>query len=301
MDTHRLGYFLRIAEEGSMTQAASMLGVAQPALSRQLRLLEEDLGVKLFRRTHRGMELTEDGEQLRAHTAGPLRQLELALQYAGSPMAHIERGLRLGLTETVAATLATPLLTSLSTAFPKVSFSVTVAPSEKLVEDMLKENLDSAVINSIPDDRLFYSELLVEDLVVVGGPASELHPGQAIEFVDLANYPLVLPISPVGIGTTLTNTALRLEITLRSRFATDSLQISKELIETGQAYGILPQSACRAEIRSGRMRYAPLRGPILSHRVGMAATSQHKLPRGFSIKVGHIIREEFARLTTSSR
>ncbi|MEE2056909.1 LysR family transcriptional regulator [Rhodococcus artemisiae] len=300
MDTHRLGYFLRIAEEGSMTQAASVLGVAQPALSRQLRLLEEDLGVKLFRRTPRGMELTDDGEQLRANTAGPLRQLELALQYAGSPMAHIERGLRLGLTETVAATLASPLLGSLSAAFPKVSFSVTVSPSEKLVEDMLKENLDTAIINSIPDDRLFYSELLVEDLVVVGGPASDLHPIRAIKFAELVNYPLVLPISPVGIGTTLTNTALRLEITLRSRFATDSLQVSKELIESGQAYGILPLSACRSEVRSGRLRYAPLNGPVLSHRVGMAATAQHKLPRGFSIKVGLIIREEFARLTKSS-
>jgi Bacterial regulatory helix-turn-helix protein, lysR family len=51
MDTHRLKYFLRIAEEGSMTRAASVLGIAQPALSRQIRLLEEDLGVTLFRRT----------------------------------------------------------------------------------------------------------------------------------------------------------------------------------------------------------------------------------------------------------
>ena len=91
MDTHRLKYFLRIAEEGSITRAAGLLGIAQPALSRQLQLLEDDLGVALFRRTRRGVELTEAGERLRASTAGPLRQLELAVHYAGSPLARLER------------------------------------------------------------------------------------------------------------------------------------------------------------------------------------------------------------------
>src|SRR5687768_16700342 len=56
VDTHRLRYFLCIAEEGSINRAASVLQIAQPALSRQVRLLEEDLGVILFRRTSRGVE-----------------------------------------------------------------------------------------------------------------------------------------------------------------------------------------------------------------------------------------------------
>ena len=89
MDTHRLKYFLRIAEEGSVTRAAAVLGVAQPALSRQIRLLEEDLGITLFHRTRRGVHLTEEGERLRSSTAAPLRQLELAVRYAGSPLARI--------------------------------------------------------------------------------------------------------------------------------------------------------------------------------------------------------------------
>src|SRR5215213_7880271 len=102
MDTHRLKYFLRIADEGSITRAAGVLGIAQPALSRQVRLLEEDLGVTLFRRTRRGVELTEEGERLRASTAGPLRLLDIAVQYAGSPVARLERGMRLGMPETAA-------------------------------------------------------------------------------------------------------------------------------------------------------------------------------------------------------
>ena len=59
-----------------------LLGIAQPALSRQVQLLEEDLGVTLFHRTRRGVQLTEEGERLRSSTAAPLRQFELAVQYA---------------------------------------------------------------------------------------------------------------------------------------------------------------------------------------------------------------------------
>jgi LysR family transcriptional regulator, nitrogen assimilation regulatory protein len=72
MENRRLSYFVRIAEDGSLTKAAGVLRIAQPALSRQIRLLEEELGVSLFSRTARGMQLTEEGEYLRA-SAGSSR------------------------------------------------------------------------------------------------------------------------------------------------------------------------------------------------------------------------------------
>jgi LysR family transcriptional regulator, nitrogen assimilation regulatory protein len=299
MDTHRLKYFLRIAEEGSMTRAATVLGIAQPALSRQVRLLEEDLGVTLFRRTRRGVELTEEGERLRASTAAPLRQLELAVQYAGSPMAHIERGLLLGMPPSTVAVLTAPLMASLSAAFPKVSFQVTVANTDQLVEGMLKGAIDLAVVNPVPDDRLFYRDLLVEDLVAVGGPGSDLEPNCAVPFTELVERPLVLPVSQTGIGNTVENTALRMKVKVQSRFATDSLEVSKGLIESGLAYGIMPLSACGTEIEAARLRYAPISQPTLTHQLGVAATAQLELPREFAAKVGDMMREEAARLTKS--
>src|ERR1700742_3018614 len=147
MDTHRLKYFLRVAEEGSITRAAKVLGIAQPALSRQVQLLEEDLGVTLFRRNRRGVELTEEGERLRASTAAPLRQLELAVQYAGSPLARLKRGMRLGMTETAAGILAAPVIATLTTMFPQVSFSVSVGSTDQLVKELLNGAVDVALIN----------------------------------------------------------------------------------------------------------------------------------------------------------
>ncbi len=282
-----------------MTRAASVLGIAQPALSRQMRLLEENLGVVLFRRTSRGVELTEEGERFRASTAAPLRQLELAFHYAGSPLARIERALRFGMHTTVANVAGTALVGGLSAAFPRMSFDVTVGSTDHLVEGMIKGAIDTAIINPVPDDRVFYREMLAEGLVVVGGPTTALRSDHPIEFLELAQLPLVMPASPTGIGKTVENAALRLKTTIDSRFATDSLQLAKELIHAGHAYGVLPVSACAAEFQTGWLCYAPLSQPELSQQFGVAASRQLDLPREVATKIGDVIREEVAQLTRS--
>lgn len=301
MDTHRLKYFLRIAEEGSITRAAGVLGIAQPALSRQLQLLEDDLGIALFRRTRRGVELTEAGERLRASTAGPLRQLELAVQYAGSPVARLSRNMLLGLPETAVDVLAAPLVGSLTAVFPNATFSVTVGSTEQLVEAMLKGVVDVALINPVPDERVFYRELVAEDLVLVGGPESHLDPAKPVPFVEVAALPLVIPRSSAGVGTLLQNAALRAKVTVSHRITTDSLPVMKGLIETGSAFAVLPRSACARDIEQGRLRYAPISDPALSQRLGVAATSQLELPREVMVKVGTTIRDEVAALVKSGR
>lgn len=301
VDTHRLKYFLRIAEEGSITGAAASLGIAQPALSRQIRLLEEDLGVVLFRRTRRGVQLTDEGERLRASTASPLRQLELAMQYAGSPLARLARGVRLGMLDTTVDVLAVPLLSSLTAVFPKVNLSVATGSTDQLVEAMLKGAVDVAVINPVPDDRVFYRDLLAEDLVVVGAATSGLDSGQAVPFTELVELPLVVPRSHTGIGNLIENAALRTKVKVSWRIATDSLQLTKQLLGVGLVYGVLPLSACLNETDSNQLRYAPLREPTLTQRVGVAATSNLELPREFTAKVGNILREETSHLIKSGR
>lgn len=299
MDTHRLRYFLCIAEEGSINRAASVLQIAQPALSRQVRLLEEDLGVTLFRRTSRGVELTEEGARLRETTAAPLRQLELAMRYVGSPLARVERGLHVGLPTTAAPLLAPPLLDSLNAAFPRVDFHVSVANTDVLVAGMLKGVIDIAMINPVPDDRLFHGDLLEEELVIVGGTTSDLRPDRPVGFAELADFPLILPASQTGIRNALENTALRIKIKLVSRFATDSLQVTKDLIEAGHGYAVLPISACAEEISEKKLNHAPLGDPKLTQQLGIAVTSQLELPRGFATRVSEIMREESIRLIKS--
>lgn len=300
MDTHRLKYFLRIADEGSISRAAAVLGVAQPALSRQIRMLESDLGVLLFRRTARGVELTEEGEQLRATTAAPLRQLELAMQWVGSPWGQVDRGVALGMPAPVATVLAGPLSARLAEAFPQVKVLLTVTDSTQLFELMLKDEMDFAVIHGPPPDaRLFYRDILTEQPVLVGGPSSELDPTCPVGFASLADLPLVLPTMQPALNYTIRNTALRHKITIDSRFETNSLQVSKTLIEADLAYGILPLAACREEVARQRLTYAPLCDPVLTQNVGLAVCPNAALPRGYVTRFGAIVRDEAARLVES--
>lgn len=299
MDTYRLKYFLAIADEGSINRAATLLGIAQPALSRQLRLLEQELGVTLFQRTARGVQLTEDGEQLRATATAPLRQLELAMKYIGSPLARMQRGLRIGLLPTTAELLAPALLDSLSAAFPRADLHLTVGSTAELVDGMLKGAVDISLIEPVPDDRVFYEELLTEELVAVGGPDTGLDPARPITFAELCSWPLILADEHSGIRRTLENTALRLKLTLRAKVGSDSLQLIKDLVHQGRGYAVLPLSACTREVTGGQLRHCRVTEPTLTQQVGTASTSQLKLPRGFAIKASEIIRDEVAGLIRS--
>lgn len=296
MDSRRLTYFLTIAEEGSINRAASVLGIAQPALSRQVKLLEDELGVTLLHRTARGVQLTEAGEDLRAATAVPLRQLELAMRYAGSPLARIERGLHLGLIGTAADLLAGPLLDQLAAAFPKVVFRLTVGGPDELVKEMLRGSIDLAVTVPPADDRLFHGELAAEDLVVVGAADSDLRADVVMTFEQFVANPLVLPASRTGIRAAIENTALRLKYSLQSRFGTDSLAAMKGLVEQGHGLALLPLSACRAEIDARRLRVAPLAEPALEQRLAICVSGDTELPRGFTQQVTEMMRDEAARL-----
>jgi DNA-binding transcriptional LysR family regulator len=296
VETHRIKYFLAIAEEGSINRAAAVLGIAQPALSRQVRLLEDELGVQLFRRTARGVHLTEEGENLRAATAAPLRQLELAMRYAGSPLARVERGLHVGLPQTVAPVLAVPLVNALGVAFPKVTFSLHVASTDELFKGLLRGSIDIAVTSQPSDDRLFYEEFLLEDLVVVGPVTSELRADSPVPFGELVALPLVLPASRTGVRAAVENAALRLKFTFLSRIETDSLQVIKALVGSGHGFSVMPLSACADEIETKRLRYAPLCEPTLSVPLGATVGSATELPRGVTQRASEIFRDEVARL-----
>lgn len=73
----------------------------------------------------------------------------------------------------------------------------------------------------------------------------------------------------------------------------------RNLIASGRVHGVLPISACGPEIAAGRLRYAPLCQPTITHHLGVAATTQLDLPREFAFKIGDVLREEVARLTES--
>lgn len=165
-------YFLAVAEHGGFTRAAAALHVSQPALSQQIRQLEETLGVTLFDRTGRQARLTDAGEEYRRHARRALMDLE-AGRRALHDVQDLSRGtLRLGMTPTFSAYLAGPLVEAFQRRHPGITLALKEMPQDRM-EDMLGDDqLDIGIgFDDVRSPDIEAQALFVETLAMVVGKA----------------------------------------------------------------------------------------------------------------------------------
>jgi DNA-binding transcriptional LysR family regulator len=170
MELRHLRYFVAVAEEGHVTRAAARLGIQQPPLSQQIRALETELEVQLFRRKPRGVELTPAGEALLAEARIVLNGAEHAIT-AARRAARGEAG-RLGLGFTSSASfhpLVPRLIREFRAASPLVSLTLEEAGTAELVDGLRAERIDAAFVRSPigPAADLTIRSVLEEEMVAV--------------------------------------------------------------------------------------------------------------------------------------
>jgi DNA-binding transcriptional LysR family regulator len=242
METRRLAYFLRIALDGSLTRSSEILRIAQPALSRQIRILEEELGLKLFERSARGMHLTDDGILLREAVAGPMRELELGLERVRAAARQTQNNLAIGVPAGLAAMLSAPL--ALHLAETSSASRVVEGPSGSLGDWLARGMIDLALLEeSSGDPRIIEVPGPSLTLMLVGrsdDPRMALP--EPIEFAEVAKLPLILSSHHLGMRPLIDDAAARSGIALNLRFHADSAHLACELVQNGLGYAILPQS-----------------------------------------------------------
>jgi len=271
MDLRQLRTFREIAEAGSLSRAADRLRIAQPALSRQVRLLEAEAGLPLFTRHGRGMALTEAGRELLARVAGPMRQLERAVAEIRDLSGAVAGQVALGMMPTVAAVLAGPLARRVAERHPEVSLRVVEGYTGHLVEWVQRGATDATLLyGPATGFHLPTQDLFVEGLVLAGAAGSGLSPEVPVRLAEAARHPLVLPSRPHGLRAIVEAAATRARIALNLRHEADSFLVLKDLVECGLGYAILPRSAIRREEREGRLRVAPLVRPAIRRQVVLA-------------------------------
>ena len=168
MDLKQLEYFVRVAELGSFTRAAQVLGVAQPALSRQVRLLEVELRQNLLVRNGRGATPTQAGQLLLEHGRGILHQVERALEELGRVRSGLSGRVALGLPPSVARMLTVPLTRAFRQRLPQAKLSISEGLSTAMQENLTNGRLDIAVLyNPSPVPGIELQALLEEDLLLV--------------------------------------------------------------------------------------------------------------------------------------
>ena len=206
MELRHLRYFVAVAEEGHITRAAERLGIQQPPLSQQIRALEAELQVQLFRRKPRGVELTQAGQTLFAEAQTILRQVEHAVT-AARRTARGEAG-RMGLGFTSSASFhrfVPQIIRDYREAHPLVALSLEESGTGELVASLLEERLDAAFVRSPigPAEGIAVHSVLEEAMVAALPAGHALAAGPAtrpLALAALAAETFILYRRPLGPG-----------------------------------------------------------------------------------------------------
>lgn len=301
MDIKRLANFVRVAEFGSVSRAADRMRIAQPALSRQMRLLEEEVGLRLFARHRRGMTLTDAGEELRTRLLGPLRQIEQIVEDVRTLSQAVGGNIAFGMPPTTSYVLAGPLARSVVSHAPNVSLRVVEGYGAHLIDWLQRGEIDIALLYGPASDlRLNAEELLIEDIMLVGPPGSGLKPEKPVAFAGLAELPLILPSHPHGLRVVIDNAAAKARSPINVRFQADSFLLMKELVESGLGYTLLPMSAISREVDAARLTYAPVESPRVTRQLVLATQPGQAATRASRV-LGTLVRREIAGLVRSGR
>jgi LysR family transcriptional activator of glutamate synthase operon len=193
MELRHLRYFEAIARLNHVTKAALELHVAQPALSKQLRDLEEELGVTLFDRVGRRVQLTEAGAALLPHARAILGQVEAA-RAAMAERIGLQRGLAtVGAPPTVGTHLLPSALAAFNTRYPGIELRLREAGIATLLEQLAAGLADLAVVAlPVDDPDLTVAPLFSEELVLAVAPQHPLAHRSSVRLSDMANEAFVL-------------------------------------------------------------------------------------------------------------
>ena len=278
MDLKQLEYFVRVAELGSFTRAAHTLHIAQPALSRQVRLLEVELRQNLLLRNGRGATPTEAGLLLLDHARGILHQVERAREDLGRVRGALAGHVAVGLPPTLARVLAVPLTRAFRLELPEARLSIREGLSTSMQESLIQGRLDLALLyDAAPLPELDILPLFEEELLLVQArPAGLLEdpPPPPIALRELAELPLVIPSRPnairMHVERELAGLGLRPTITLEI----DGVPAILDLVAEGMGYALLPRNAVSNTIRPSAYQMRAISDPPLRPRVALACSAQ---------------------------
>jgi LysR family transcriptional regulator, nitrogen assimilation regulatory protein len=294
MDFRQLRTFACVAELGSLSKASDTLRVAQPALSRQIKLLEHELRTELFTRNGRGMVLTDAGRLLLARTSGIVRQIDQIrddIQSAGgAPSGRVV----LGLVPTVSCVLSARLARRTVERYPGISLCIVESYSGHLVEWLHRGEMDLAVIYGPSVDLHLAVQSLGRDSIVAVGPrGSGLKQKKQVELGWLMRQRLVLPSHSHGLRALIEHAAAKKKIDLDVKLEADSFRVLTSLVEEGLGYTLLPPSSVRSEVADGRLEVAPIARPAPRRELTLAAPVEHPGSNAITL-IAKLLRDEVA-------
>lgn len=281
MDLKQLSYFVHVAELGSFTRAAARLGVAQPALSRQVRQLEVDLRQTLLTRNGRGAALTEAGRRLLDHARGILYQLERAREeldgMRGAPVGHAV----IGVPPSVGRNLTVGLVSEFRTRFPKATLGIVEGLSTYILEWLAAGRIDIGMVyNPAPSRSIETVPVASEPLFLIGGAKTSRKAtrlGAPVPLQSLSQFGLIVPSQPhavrMFVETHLAHAGGRIDVA----WEVDGIPAIIDLVARGFGHAVLPMNAIRNHPLKDLLVPRPIVKPRLAITLALVTSSQRPM------------------------
>lgn len=306
MDLKQLEYFVRVAELGSFTRAAQALDVAQPALSRQVRLLEVELRQSLLVRNGRGATPTEAGRLLLEHGRGILHQVARAREELARVRGGLAGRVALGLPPSLARVLTVPLTRAFRQHLPEARLSISEGLSVGLQESVLTGHADIAVLyNPAPMPGLETAFLADEALMLVQArPPGLLEdpPPPPLPMTQLVEFPLVIPRRPNAVRMLVESELAALGRRPNVALEIDGVPAILDLVADGAGCAVLSCHAVSKSIRPSAYSLRPLLradGQALTISLHTALSAQRPVTRTQQVTL-ELIRETLLALIQST-
>jgi DNA-binding transcriptional LysR family regulator len=298
MELRHLRSLLVLAEELHFRRAADRLGIAQPALSRQIQQLETELQTQLFKRSPRAVTLTDAGREFVENIGPAIQQIE----EAAADTANFDRAkrgrIRIGSCNILSANFIPALLQRLHQESPQVRIDVRELSTAEQIRTLHTAEIDVGLATlPINDPSLIVRGILSDPLVVMVQSGSELAARESIRLRDLAQEPFIVcpRYRRAGYHELIIEHAAKAGFRPLIANEVDAISTSVALVERGLGVKLVPQSEAWAD--SDRVRFIPIANPPLFIEIGLVWRREKMSPvvRWFIDRAVEIGRETAAK------
>ncbi len=300
MDLRQLEMFRAVAENSSFTVAGQRLYVAQSAISRKIRLLEEELGEKLFKRVNKRVFLTPAGEVMLRYSIRVFQELRNAALEV-SDLSQMRKGaLRIGSGMTACMYLLPPVIEEFQSRFPQINIRVVTGTAETLIPQIRDGNIDLGVLTlPVVSPDLEVTHFAQEEMVLVASPRNrKLAKRRSMRAAELAEHPMIAFSGGTATRRLMDQYFERFDISPAIVMESESVATIKPLVRINLGVSLLPLRSVIAEARRGELHYIRIRDERIVRDIGLVCQKGHYKSRALSELIGLFQKSALARSRT---
>ncbi|MEP9379901.1 LysR family transcriptional regulator [Aquabacter sp. CN5-332] len=280
MDFTQLRYFYEVTRAGTIRDACRQLNVAASAVSRQIQLLEQQVGMPLFERHPRGMRLTEAGKIYAQHVKLVMLDEERTRSELAALMGLEQGSVRLAAVEGLVGDYITDAMGGFRTQHPGIAFDLHVTGTDDVVAAVRSGEADIGLaFNAKPEREVEFRFRLVDQLNVFCAPDHPLAQKASVSLREVLSHPVAVPITGFGIRAMI-DECCRIEgLRLKPALLTNSIDALRAFAKAGLGLSMNSLRSCQREVATGHLRAIPLADRALqSASMDVMVLAGRKLP-----------------------